>query len=284
MTPLHLAQEQRPSTPDDRSVSLSARLLGPVQLTVDGRGLASGVWSRRAARSLLLLLLTTPGHRIERERAVDLLWPELPPDRARNIWYQTLSTLRRILEPSLRRRQESAFVTTDAATIALVDDLALWVDVDAFEAALRRARDGAPTERRVALCSALALYSGDFLAEEPATDWAAGRREELHVARQAAVLELADLDLQAGEPLASVAALRAVLAANGAAEKVHRALDRAFAVASNGNQAGYGRERSRPPLVGGRISASSHDSNRLEITKRANGVHSPRRSQVRRGA
>jgi DNA-binding SARP family transcriptional activator len=188
---------------------------------VGGRDLACSVWPRRSARSLLLFLLMTPEHRIARDWAVDLLWPHLAKDSARNTWYQTLATLRRILEPSLGRRQASSFVTTDATTIALADDLAVWVDVDAFEAALRRARDGSLAERRAALRAALALYRGDLLAEEPA-DWAISRQQALHGAWRHAVLQLGELDRQCGEPVASARALHAVLAVAGERDQARR--------------------------------------------------------------
>jgi predicted ATPase/DNA-binding SARP family transcriptional activator len=228
--------------------SLHARLLGPVHLAVGERSLSLEAWPRRTARSLLLLLLATPGHRINRDRAVDLLWPDLPPDRARTTWYQALSTLRRVLEPELPAREPSAFLTVDAAMIALGPDIDLWTDVDAFAAALDGSRGGAADEQRAALRSALALHGGDLLAEEPGAEWAIGRREELRLARQRAVLELAELDLEAGEPLASVPALETVLAADRGAEQLHRALIDAFLAAGEQERALRQYERCRQAL------------------------------------
>ena len=227
--------------------TLQARVLGPVRLTAGARSLPFEIWPRRTARSLLLLLLATPGHRIARERAVDLLWPELPADRVRDTWYQALSTLRRVLEPELPPRHASAFLTVDTATIALDDGLDLWVDVDAFESALRGASDGSLDEQRAALRAALALYGGDLLAEEPA-EWALNRRAELHLDWQRATLQLADLDLRADEPLASVPALQAVLAMDRTAEDAHRALIRAFAAAGDRERALHHYERCRQAL------------------------------------
>jgi predicted ATPase/DNA-binding SARP family transcriptional activator len=219
-----------------------------VHLAAGDRSLPIEVWPRRTARSLLLLLLATPGHRIARERAVDLLWPDLAADRVPNTWYQALSTLRRVLEPGLPPRQPSAFLEVDTTKISLVDQTNLWVDVDAFETALRRASDGPTAELRANLRSALALYQGDLLAEEPEAGWVNGRREELHLAWQRAVLRLADLDLTAGEPLATVAVLQAVAAVDRTAENVHRALIRAFLHAGERDRALHQYERCRQAL------------------------------------
>lgn len=46
------------------------------------------------ARSLVKLLALAPGHRLARERVLDLLWPDLPPESAVNNLYQTLHAVR----------------------------------------------------------------------------------------------------------------------------------------------------------------------------------------------
>lgn len=230
------------------SRSLCARLLGPVQLATNERPLTSAAWPRRSARSLLLLLLATPGHRVTRDRAVDLLWPDLPLERVPSTWYQALTTLRRVLEPGLAPRQKSAYLVTEAAVVSLDPRLELSLDVDAFEATLRRCDARGADERRACLQSALALYQGDLLAEEPGEGWTADRREELHLAWQRAILALADLDLHAGEPLRSVTALQRVLATDRTAEEMHRALIRAFVSAGEQDSARRQYERCRQAL------------------------------------
>jgi predicted ATPase/DNA-binding SARP family transcriptional activator len=219
-----------------------------VHLAAGDRLLPIEVWPRRTARSLLLLLLATPGHRIGRERAVDLLWPNLAANRVSTTWYQALSTLRRVLEPNLPSRQGSSLLTVDATTIALADHLALAIDVDAFEEALHRVSAGSADDQRAALRSALALYQGELLAEEPAAEWATGRREELHLAWRRAILRLADLDLVAGEPLTTVPALQTVVTADPTAEEAHRALIRAFLTAGDRDEALRQYDRCRQAL------------------------------------
>ncbi len=221
----------------NQSPQLRATLLGKVCLIAGQRVLGPELWSRRAARELLLLLLVTPGHRCPRERVLDVLWPEIPPNRSRTICYQNLHVLRRVLEPALPSRRPSSYVTLTLDTIGLHADLNLWVDADAFEAAVCEAERSPPMERRARLRAAVALYGGDLLQDEPACDWATARREQLRHTWQRAAVALAALDLEAGEPLASVTTLEAILIGQATAEDVHQALIRAYVAAGDQGRA-----------------------------------------------
>ncbi|MGH2534548.1 MAG: AfsR/SARP family transcriptional regulator, partial [Thermomicrobiales bacterium] len=211
------------------SPPLRAALLGPVALTVGERPILDDVRSRRGARSLLLLLLLTPGHRLPRERILDRLWPEATPDAAEAALRKAVHTLRRVLEPNLTDGRASRYVEAVADTVAICPVTGLWVDVDAFEAALAAARVAPLPKRRAGLVAALALYRGHLLEAEPAVDWVNPRREELRGARREAVLHLARLDLDAGE--ASASFLEALIADEPTDEAAVRALMRAFAAA-----------------------------------------------------
>jgi DNA-binding SARP family transcriptional activator len=179
-------------------------LLGPVHLAIGERQIPVDAWPRRAARSLLLMLLTTPGHRLPRAQAIDLLSPDIPPPAALNALGVALHALRRVLEPELRSGHASAYVETAGDVIALRSDAELWVDVDAFEAALVRAGASLPAERGAGLREAVALYGGDLLADEPYDDWPMARRDRLRRAWRRAVLDLTDHELATGCPLAAV--------------------------------------------------------------------------------
>ena len=156
--------------PPSHPPPLRAQLLGPVHLAVGDRTIPAQVWPRRSARTLLLLLLATPGHRLPRDRVLDLLWPEASQEAALNALRVALHTLRRVLEPDLRSGRASAYVESASDAIALPSGNELWVDVDTFEAALDRARAAAPPERPALLRRALELYGGDLLADEPDAD------------------------------------------------------------------------------------------------------------------
>jgi predicted ATPase/DNA-binding SARP family transcriptional activator/DNA-binding CsgD family transcriptional regulator len=209
------------------SPPIRARLLGPVGLAVGERQLGDRAWPRQSARGLFLLLLTTPGHRVTRDRALDALWPARDPAVARGELRKAIHALRRVLEPDLDAGAASAYVEGGAEAVALRPEGDIWIDVDAFLADLARATGAPPTERREALRAAVARYGGDLLADEVRADWALAPREALRQKWQTAVLDLANLDLAAGGQGDAVPQLRALLAADPADEAAHRALIRA---------------------------------------------------------
>lgn len=203
--------------------ALHARLLGSLEIAVGDRMIPPGAWAGRSSRSLLLLLLGTPDHRLHRDQVLDRLWPDAVPSAALNALYKALHTLRRVLEPTLQSAKASAYIDVRRDTIALRITPGLWIDTDIFESQLAQAGSLAPAERRATLREALQLYRGDFLVDEPYADWPVPRREALRRAREHAVLALATLDLEAGDPLASVPALEMLVAADATIEAGHRA-------------------------------------------------------------
>ena len=74
-------------------------LLGGFSVSVGDRKVDESAWRLRKAASLMKLLALAPGHRLHRERAMDLLWPELGLRAASNNLRQTLHVARRTLHP-----------------------------------------------------------------------------------------------------------------------------------------------------------------------------------------
>jgi predicted ATPase/DNA-binding SARP family transcriptional activator len=212
------------SPADSYPAPLRAHLLGPVRLAVGEAPIADDAWRRRTARSVLLLLLSTPGHVLPRDRVLDLLWPDAAPDAALNALYLALSALRRTLEPGLRSGRDSAYIETAGETIRVRPAGGFWVDVDAFEAGLARAAVMPGEERAAALRQAIALYGGDLLADEPYADWAVSRREGLRQAWRHAILDLTELETTAGRALSAVPLVEQLLESDAGDEAALRAL------------------------------------------------------------
>lgn len=216
---------------------LRARLLGRVEIVVGEREIPDQFWSGRLPRALLLLLLGTPGHRLPRDRVLDLLWPEARPEAALNALYKTVHAVRRVLEPDLTTGRASSYLAIQGETVGLTSLSGTWVDADVFEAELARVGAVPVAERGAALRRALDLYTGDFLEEEPYADWPVARREALRQAHERAALALAALDLEAGNPLASVPRLQGLLLRDPVLEEAHRALMIAYAAAGQRERA-----------------------------------------------
>lgn len=203
--------------------TIRASLLGPATIELDGRAISVLDWTRRAARSLLLMLLGTPGHRVSRDLVFETLWPDLEIEGAANALYKTIHWLRRELEPQLAGGRASSYLVLTADFVALAPALDIWLDAEQFERWIMT-RSNSPEARRVALRQALQLYRGEFAADEPYLDWPAARRESLSQLWERGVLEIAALDREAGEPLASLRLLETLIERDPLLESAHQEL------------------------------------------------------------
>src|ERR671913_983462 len=104
MPPQRAAQDEY----DPRSTLLGGtpetvriELLGRFRVSVGvRRTIEEDEWKLRKAASLVKLLALEPGHRLHREQAMDLLWPELDAKAASNNLRHILHVARRTLEPA----------------------------------------------------------------------------------------------------------------------------------------------------------------------------------------
>ena len=71
------------------------RVLGPVEIVVDGVTPRIGSATQR---TLLALLLAHPNEVVSTDRIVDVLWPDNRPEARRKLWFH-VSKLRGILQP-----------------------------------------------------------------------------------------------------------------------------------------------------------------------------------------
>src|SRR2546423_12080384 len=69
-------------------------LLGPLSVTRDGEPTPI---RRQKSRALLAVLLLEPNRVVSRDRLIDALWGEVPPDTARNTLQAHVSQLRKLL-------------------------------------------------------------------------------------------------------------------------------------------------------------------------------------------
>ena len=206
-------------------------VLGGFRVTVAGHQTPSRAWSRRSAAALVKILALAPGHRLHREKMMDLLWPDESPDRSAPRLHKAAHFARRAAG------SDDAIVLRDDV-VWLFPGAHVTVDAVRFEQLARKAiSEHDPHLAR----EALDWYGGELLPADPYEDWAADRRESLHL-RQLDVLrvigewrELADIDPT--DEQAHVELMQRHLAAgDGAAalrqyEHLERVLDRELGVA-----------------------------------------------------
>ncbi|BAL91119.1 putative SARP-family transcriptional regulator [Actinoplanes missouriensis 431] len=198
-----------PITPSAATV---VSVLGPLRVLVDGRPVEL---RRRRVRQLLTILAVTG--EIDRDRLMDLLWPDLDPAAAARNLRVTLTYLRQALGADHLRCDRSwvRLVRSKALTVDLADLRDHLAEADAA-----RSR-GDPAATGPALAAAVGLWRGDPLTDLVGFDGvAAGVLAEL----TEAALTLGERRFAEGDTTAAAELARRALAAEPYAERGMRLL------------------------------------------------------------
>ncbi len=151
-------------------------------------------WQHQRVRALLGCLVSSAGRKLGREQIMDALWPDLDMETAASRLDRAVYSLRQLFEPSRNRPATSPFLLTEREQLVLADQSQVWIDADAFEHLLIRARESSdPGQQERLLDEAATLYGGDFLPEERRVEWTLGRRESLQRSWIGLLLDLARL-------------------------------------------------------------------------------------------
>ncbi|ROR72832.1 BTAD domain-containing putative transcriptional regulator [Bogoriella caseilytica] len=170
------------------SASVEIRVLGPLEIDVDGQPRPI---SGRVRRAILGVLALHPGEVLEISRLVDMIWQDHPPATAVNTLRVHLSQLRRSLGADGLVESVGAGYRLNVARDA--------VDAFRFESLIRTGRaalsGGNPEAARDALASAMDLWRGEPLvgiacpAAEEEVEW-------LRVLHGEALVDLAEAELR----------------------------------------------------------------------------------------
>lgn len=209
---------------------LRIHLLARFLVERDGVPIPDSEWTRRKTRALLKLLALRPDHRLHREQAMELLWPDLDPVAARDNFYRNLSFLRHTLQPDIDRPAASRYVTLSDEVVVLGPPSDIWIDVEVFEQMLAQARSARGAERPALLKDALALYRGDLLPEDAYEEWTIARRDSLRRAAIDALLQLASANRQRGAYDEALTALQRLLQIDPIDEQGQRELMLVYAL------------------------------------------------------
>jgi DNA-binding SARP family transcriptional activator len=144
--------------------------LGPLQISLGGKPIATDRASNRARELLVFLLAHPPGP--TKEEVGVAFWPEATSEQVKNSFHVTLHRLRKLLGGS-----DTVVIDGARYRVALPSSVSSLRFESEVTAALR-SNDGARLE------AALALYTGDFLQGEDAGEWCLpirARLRQLHV-------------------------------------------------------------------------------------------------------
>jgi DNA-binding SARP family transcriptional activator len=205
---------------------LTVHLLGRLEVRLDDRAVED--WPSGRGRSLLKYLVTHRDPWPRREQLMEAFWPEAAPAAARNSLNVAVHGLRR----AFRGSPGVQVVVLEDGSYRLGPGVALWLDSDEFElhvAGGRRLEAAGDLGGAAASYEqALALYQGDFLADDPYEEWPAMTREHLLLAYLDVLDRLSGLYVGQHQYGACVALCRLLVERDPCREEAHRRLMRCF--------------------------------------------------------
>ena len=208
----------------DRKIQIST--FGALQVVRAGKRVEESDWHTRQARQLLKILITERPRPVSTDRLIEILWPESAMSAASTTLRSAINALRNVLEPDRPNRAPSRYIITQTPGYAFARHEDIWLDVEAFEAALDAAPSATSSNAQEHLEEAIALYQDDYLAGDPYADWAQAERERLRERYFAALLQLAALQAGDGQFAAAIAHCRRILARDEVRENAYQALMR----------------------------------------------------------
>lgn len=212
-------------------MEVAVRVLGPLEVVIDGVDVTPPAPKERA---LLALLVIRRGRVVGADRLMEELWPALPADRARRVLQVRVAAVRKLLG------------TADAAALlelvspgyrlAIVDDV---VDEHQFFELVGQARGRAaardPIQASAMLREALSLWRGEPLADVQACVRVEAEAARLGEARLGAIEDRIDADLACGRHLAVACELDALVVSHPLRERLWS--QRILALYRSGRQA-----------------------------------------------
>jgi len=152
-----------PERPPSWPYPVSIRLLGSFELRIDGKPVHYQHKAPRKPLALLKAIVAFGRERVSEQRLIDALWPDEEGDRGHQSFSVAMQRLRRLLA-----HPDAVIVSGGLVSL---DSEQVWTDVEAFE---RTVQHALPDTAQL-----LALYRGDFLAQDCALPWAVSLREHL---------------------------------------------------------------------------------------------------------
>lgn len=170
---------------------MDVRVLGPIELVVVGQRVDL---PRRATRLILGILALEANRVVPLVRLIDLLWPEQPPESARDLLYRRVSELRTSLAAG--SSTSPAEIATGHGGYLLRTDPNV-IDAHRFTRLADEARGQPDQGARLTLRAALGLWRGAVL-DGWLRDQGSGVGHSLEAARLAALEDLFDIELRLG--------------------------------------------------------------------------------------
>jgi DNA-binding SARP family transcriptional activator len=195
----HLARERTGSPAWTPGPQLRVFALGRT-CVMNGDEALDGRWLNNRAGHILKLLIAERHHSVFSDEIISTLWPPDSSPDTRGVRY-FIHELREQLEPEGPIDPPSSFVVATRGGYALHGSR-VWVDADVFEHLVTEGCSvtGEDDARaRDLIRDGVAMYRGDFLADEPYAEWALPERDRLRDLAARALRILAGIETREGD-------------------------------------------------------------------------------------
>ena len=212
VTPLHRPEAE--VTRQVHSPRVEVRALGSGSVSVNGSPIAHTAWGGPLVKELFFYLVDHGS--VRREAILGTFWPEYSTAKAKSVFHATVYRMRRVLPEGVigYSAPDETYVVERAADP--------WYDVAAFEDLVNHARK--QDARKAGLLEeALAVYRGPYLSDVY-SEWAAGRRQQLHQSYIDVLTMLARIRMASGDPGAAIGLYRKALLEEPYREDLHQEL------------------------------------------------------------
>lgn len=187
------------------------RILGPLEVRIDGEPI---VVNAGRPRALLAVLLLHPGNTMGLTRLVDAVWGPAPPASADQLMRVYVSQLRKAIgDDAILTRAPGYALALDGAEVDSLDFRRLVEEADRLRA--ENAEEGLKRYE-----DALRLWRGDVLADTPVEADAAAAVRELNDLRVHALEERFELEVRGGRHDTVIPELERVVAAHPLRERL----------------------------------------------------------------
>ncbi|MCS7211349.1 MAG: tetratricopeptide repeat protein [Chloroherpetonaceae bacterium] len=202
--------------------TIFVKTFGEFSVTIDGRTLTKADWQRKKARDIFKILLIHHQKAVTIDELIEWLWGSDAEKDPQQIIKNSISFIRKALEPHLSPREPSQFLRTE--TKAYILDLGenAFIDFLAFKSLLQAA--ASQPDPTALYKQAISLYTGDFLKEDLYEEWSAFERELLKDTYLNALTYLAESALQRHQDDEATLYARQILATDHTYDKAYAIL------------------------------------------------------------
>ncbi len=215
---------------------IEASFFGEFRTTIAGRQIRH--WASRKGKSIWAFLLYNDSKPIFREALLEMFWPKVFPESARNCLNVTIHHIRQKIQGTGIRKDVVLF-SNDCYLIN--PELRISSDVRHFLSHWNRSRflqsDNRPGPAVSELELAASIYEGDFIQDEICEEWVLPQREKLREVYLEALENLSRIYSLNGKPKTAIEICSSILEKDDCREKVHRRLMLCYHRVGNRDQA-----------------------------------------------